>query len=47
MLDADTETRYLNALCADLESALPQIWGRRVRSVFMAAAPKPVLATRH
>ncbi len=35
MLDADTETRYLNALCADLESALPQIWGRRVHTVFI------------
>lgn len=34
-LPADTEARYLNALCADLESALPQIWGRRVHSIFI------------
>jgi putative oxygen-independent coproporphyrinogen III oxidase len=30
-----TEQRYLDALCADLESALPLIWGRRVHSVFI------------
>jgi putative oxygen-independent coproporphyrinogen III oxidase len=29
------EPRYLDALMADLESALPQIWGRRVSSVFI------------
>ena len=29
------ESRYLDALCADLESALPLIWGRRVHSVFI------------
>ncbi len=34
-LPADTEARYLDALCADLESALPQIWGRRVHSIFI------------
>ena len=34
-LSADTEHRYLDALCADLESALPLIWGRRVHSVFI------------
>ncbi len=34
-LGADTERRYLDALCADLEAALPQIWGRRVHSVFI------------
>ncbi len=34
-LHADTEARYLDALCADLEAALPQIWGRRVHSVFI------------
>lgn len=34
-LSADVEQRYLDALCADLESALPQIWGRRVHSVFI------------
>lgn len=34
-LSVDTEHRYLDALCADLESALPLIWGRRVHSVFI------------
>ena len=29
------EARYLDALCADLESALPLVWGRRVSSVFI------------
>jgi oxygen-independent coproporphyrinogen-3 oxidase len=29
------ESRYLEALIADLEAALPQVWGRRVVSVFI------------
>ena len=29
------EARYLDALCADLEAALPLVWGRRVVSVFI------------
>jgi putative oxygen-independent coproporphyrinogen III oxidase len=29
------ESRYLDALIADLEAALPQVWGRRVVSVFV------------
>jgi oxygen-independent coproporphyrinogen-3 oxidase len=29
------EVRYLDALVADLEAALPQVWGRRVVSVFI------------
>ncbi|MDZ7591727.1 MAG: radical SAM family heme chaperone HemW [Rubrivivax sp.] len=29
------ESRYLDALIADLESALPLVWGRRVASVFI------------
>ncbi len=32
---AFNEPRYLDALFADLESALPQIWGRRIVSVFI------------
>ena len=32
--DAVPETRYVAALVADLEFALPSIWGRRVASVF-------------
>ena len=34
-VSAQTEARYLDALRADLESALPQIWGRRVYTVFI------------
>ena len=30
-----SEQRYLDALCADLEAALPLVWGRRVHSVFI------------
>ena len=30
-----TERRYLDALAADLEAALPLVWGRRVASVFI------------
>ena len=33
--DGIPETRYLDALRADLESALPLVWGRRVISVFI------------
>ncbi len=29
------EQRYLDALCADVESALPLIWGRSVHSIFI------------
>src|SRR6476620_135699 len=33
-LDTELETHYGEALMRDLEAALPQIWGRRVSSVF-------------
>ena len=33
--DAPPEARYLDALRADLESALPLVWGRRVHSIFI------------
>ena len=33
--DGLPETRYLEALRADLEAALPFIWGRRVHSIFI------------
>ena len=35
MLDVDTERRYLEALRADLEAALPLVWGRSVQTVFI------------
>jgi putative oxygen-independent coproporphyrinogen III oxidase len=34
-LGPETEARYLDALRADLESALPQIWGRKVHTIFI------------
>ena len=34
-LSTETESRYLDALRADLEAALPQIWGRRVHTIFI------------
>jgi oxygen-independent coproporphyrinogen-3 oxidase len=34
-LEAGVESRYLDALRADLEAALPLVWGRRVVSVFI------------
>jgi putative oxygen-independent coproporphyrinogen III oxidase len=33
--DSFDESRYVDALFADLEAALPQVWGRRVISVFI------------
>jgi oxygen-independent coproporphyrinogen-3 oxidase len=33
--DGLPEQRYLDALCADIESALPLIWGRSVHSIFI------------
>ncbi|MFL6664557.1 MAG: radical SAM protein, partial [Rhizobacter sp.] len=29
------EARYLDALLADLEAALPLVWGRRIHSIFI------------
>jgi putative oxygen-independent coproporphyrinogen III oxidase len=34
-LNSEMEQRYLSALIADLESALPLIWGRSVHSIFI------------
>ena len=34
-LGAPPEARYIDALMADLEQALPLVWGRRVHSVFI------------
>ncbi|MES2092090.1 MAG: radical SAM family heme chaperone HemW [Pseudomonadota bacterium] len=34
-LSAQLEAHYLDALRADLESALPQIWGRRIHTMFI------------
>jgi oxygen-independent coproporphyrinogen-3 oxidase len=34
-LPAELEARYLDALTVDLESVLPQVWGRAVQTVFI------------
>lgn len=43
-LDADLEDRYVAALLADLESALPQVWGRRLRTVFLGGGTPSLLS---
>jgi putative oxygen-independent coproporphyrinogen III oxidase len=35
LLSQDTEQRYLDALVADLDAALPLVWGRPVHSIFI------------
>jgi oxygen-independent coproporphyrinogen-3 oxidase len=35
--------RYLDALCADLEAALPFVWGRRVHTVFIGGGTPSLL----
>ena len=38
------EARYLDALVADLDAALPQVWGRRVVSVFIGGGTPSLFA---
>ena len=40
------ESRYLDALRADLEAALPFIWGRRVHSIFIGGGTPSLFAPR-
>jgi coproporphyrinogen III oxidase-like Fe-S oxidoreductase len=40
------EDRYIAALIADLEQALPQVWGRRVHSVFLGGGTPSLLSAR-
>ncbi len=40
------EERYLDALAADLEQALPDIWGRQVFSVFIGGGTPSLLSER-
>ncbi|HNI74021.1 MAG TPA: oxygen-independent coproporphyrinogen III oxidase-like protein, partial [Accumulibacter sp.] len=42
--DSLPENEYLAALVADLESALPQIWGRRVDSLFIGGGTPSLLS---
>ncbi|MSQ59993.1 MAG: oxygen-independent coproporphyrinogen III oxidase-like protein [Betaproteobacteria bacterium] len=45
-IDAGTEQRYVNALVADLEGALPRIWGRRVTSIFLGGGTPSLISAR-
>ena len=38
------EARYLDALVADLDAALPQVWGRRIHSVFIGGGTPSLFA---
>lgn len=38
------ETEYINALIADLESALPMVWGRKVTSIFFGGGTPSLLS---
>ncbi len=38
------EAAYIEALVADLESALPQIWGRRVHSIFIGGGTPSLMS---
>jgi oxygen-independent coproporphyrinogen-3 oxidase len=42
--DALPEAAYLDALCADLEAALPFVWGRRVHSAFIGGGTPSLFA---
>ena len=43
-LDSETANQYLAALRADLEAALPLIWGRRVISIFVGGGTPSLFA---
>ncbi len=43
-LDAKVEQAYIDALVADIETALPQVWGRRVLSVFIGGGTPSLIS---
>jgi oxygen-independent coproporphyrinogen-3 oxidase len=43
---AAPEDRYVAALIADLEQALPQVWGRRVHSLFLGGGTPSLFSAR-
>jgi oxygen-independent coproporphyrinogen-3 oxidase len=43
-IDPELERRYIAALTADLEHSLPQIWGRRVHTVFFGGGTPSLLS---
>jgi oxygen-independent coproporphyrinogen-3 oxidase len=46
LLAPDLEQRYVNALVADLEVALPAVWGRTVHSIFLGGGTPSLLSVR-
>jgi len=42
--DTIPETAYIDALIADLESALPMIWGRTIHSIFMGGGTPSLIS---
>jgi oxygen-independent coproporphyrinogen-3 oxidase len=44
--DAMPEERYLDALCTDLEAALPLVWGRQVHSIFIGGGTPSLFSPR-
>lgn len=45
-LDEELERGYLGALVADLECALPSVWGRTVHSIFIGGGTPSLLSAR-
>lgn len=41
---ASQEQRYIDALIADIETALPQVWGRRVHTVFIGGGTPSLMS---
>ncbi len=45
-LSTDLESRYLAALTADLDRALPNVWGRKIVSIFFGGGTPSLLSAR-
>jgi len=43
-IEPELEARYLSALIADLEAALPQVWGRTVHTIFFGGGTPSLLS---
>ena len=45
-IDPELESQYISALIADLELALPQVWGRPVHTIFFGGGTPSLLSAR-
>ena len=45
-VDAIPETAYVDALIADLDRVVPQVWGRRVHAIFIGGGTPSLIAPR-